>query len=80
MARQPRIKYTEELKAEIWRKYKQGESLWPIARSLNRSSSSIYRQLAPTGGIPPAVRKRSRLPGVTRGHLSQPLCGRPVVP
>ena len=46
MARQPRIKYTEELKAEIWHKYKQGESLWSIARSLNRSSSSIYRQLA----------------------------------
>ena len=61
MARQPRIKYTEELKAEIWRKYKHGESLWSIARSLNRSSSSIYQQLAPTGGIPPAVRKRSRL-------------------
>ena len=60
MARQPRIKYTEELKAEIWHKYKQGESLWSIARSLNRSSSSIYRQLAPTGGIPPAIRTRSR--------------------
>ena len=59
MARQPRIKYTEELKAEIWHKYKQGESLWSIARSLNRSSSSIYRQLAPTGGIAPAIRTRS---------------------
>jgi IS30 family transposase len=61
MARKPRIKYTEELKAEIWRKYKQGESLWSIARSIDRSSVSIYRQLAPTGGIPPAVRTRSRL-------------------
>ena len=61
MARKPRIKYTEELKAEIWRKYKQGKSLWSIARSIDRSSVSIYRQLAPTGGIPPAVRTRSRL-------------------
>ena len=61
MARRARIKYTEELKAEIWRKYKSGESLWSIARSINRSSSSIYRQLAPTGGIRPAVRKRARL-------------------
>ena len=59
MARKPRIKYTEELKAEIWHKYKQGESLWSIARSIDRSSVSIYRQLAPTGGIPPAVRQRS---------------------
>jgi IS30 family transposase len=50
----------KELKSEIWHKYKQGESLWSIARSLNRSSSSIYRQLAPTGGIPPAIRTRSR--------------------
>jgi IS30 family transposase len=49
------------LKAEIWSKYKKGESLWSIARSLNRSSSSIYQQLAPTGGIPPAARSRSRL-------------------
>ena len=41
MARQPRIKYTEELKAEIWHKYKQGESLWSIA-------GPRYRQVTAT--------------------------------
>ena len=61
MAYRTRIHYTEELKAEIWSKYQRGDSLWSIARSINRSSSSIYGQLAPTGGIRPPVRKRSRL-------------------
>ena len=61
MVRQPLIHYTKELKAEIWSKYQRGDSLWSIARSINRSSSSIYRQLAPTGGIRPPQRKRSRL-------------------
>ena len=51
MARQPRIKYTEELKAEIWRKYKKGESLWSIemtpyrqlnAQTLGRSIPSFF--------------------------------------
>jgi len=61
MARKPRIRYTDELKSEIWDKYKQGDSLWSIARSIDVSSISIYRQLAPTGGIRPPPRKRSRL-------------------
>lgn len=61
MAYPTRIKYTDELKSEIWSKYEKGDSLWSIARSINRSSSSIYGQLAPTGGIRPPDRKRSRL-------------------
>jgi hypothetical protein len=61
MARKSRIKHTEELEAEIWRRYKKGESLWSIARSIDRFSVAIYRQLAPTGGIPVAVRTRSSL-------------------
>lgn len=60
MARRPRIRYTPELKAEIWEKYKNGDSLWSIARSLHTSSSSIYTVLVPTGGIRPPERKRSR--------------------
>lgn len=60
MPRKQRIHYTDELKSEIWNKYKQGESLWSIARSIDVSSISIYRQLAPTGGICPPPRKRSR--------------------
>ncbi|MET0014788.1 MAG: IS30 family transposase [Sedimenticola sp.] len=61
MARKPRLHYGPELKAEIWNKYKQGESLWSIARSIDRSSSCIYGLLSPTGGIRPPDRKRSRL-------------------
>ena len=61
MARKSRIHYTDDLKSEIWNKYKQGDSLWSIARSIDVSSTSIYRQLAPTGGIRPPPRKRSRL-------------------
>jgi IS30 family transposase len=61
MAYRSRIHYTDELKSEIWNKYKQGDSLRSIGRSINRPSASIYGQLAPTGGIRPPDRKRSRL-------------------
>ena len=61
MARRPRLLYTNEIKAEIWNKYQQGESLWSIARSINRTSSTIYGILSPTGGIRPPERKRSSL-------------------
>jgi IS30 family transposase len=61
MARRPRLLYTNEIKAEIWNKYQQGESLWSIARSIDRTSSTIYGILSPTGGIRPPERKRSSL-------------------
>lgn len=59
-SRRSRLNYTAELKSEIWDKYQRGESLWSIARSIDRPSSSIYRLLSPTGGIRPPVRKRSK--------------------
>ena len=61
MTYRKRIKYNAEQKAAIWDKYKQGESLWSIARTFDRSSSCIYGLLSPTGGIRPSERKRSRL-------------------
>jgi IS30 family transposase len=61
MARRARLHYTQSIKTEIWDRYQRGESLWSIARSINRSSSSIYRLLSPTGGIRPPERRRSRL-------------------
>jgi IS30 family transposase len=60
MARRSRLNYTTELKAEIWDKYQQGLSLNEIGRSINRQSSSIYGLLAPTGGIRPPIRRRSK--------------------
>lgn len=61
MARRPRILFTDTIRTEVWEKYQRGASLWSIARSLDRHSSSIYSVLAPTGGIRPPERKRSSL-------------------
>ncbi len=60
MARRSQLNYTTELKAGIWDKYEQGLSINEIGRSINRHSSSIYGLLAPTGGIRPAPRRRSK--------------------
>jgi len=53
--------YTAEQKAEMWDRWQRGESLHAIARLFDRGHSSIFGQLAPTGGIRPPPRKRSRL-------------------
>jgi len=58
MSRRSYLSYTGELKSEIWRKYKQGESLSSIERSINRHSSNIYGVVSKTGGIKPPDRKR----------------------
>jgi len=59
MKQRPRIYYSENQRAEVWDRWKRGESMNSIGRLFNRSSSSIYVILAPTGGIRPAPRKRS---------------------
>jgi IS30 family transposase len=46
------------MKSYIWDRYKQGDSIWSIARSFDRPSSSIHKQIARTGGIRPPERKR----------------------
>ena len=61
MTYRPRIKYTAEQKAEMWDRWQRGESLNSIGRAFDRPSSSIFGQLAPSGGIRPATRQRSRL-------------------
>ena len=60
MTYRTRIKYTSAQKEEIWDRWKKGESLNSIGRLFNRPSSSIFSILAPTGGIRPATRKRSK--------------------
>ncbi len=57
----PRIYYTETDKALMWDRWQKGESLNSIARHFGRSHSSIQGILARTGGIRPALRRRSRL-------------------
>lgn len=53
------LRYTPELQKYVWNRYKRGDSLWSIARSLETTSSSIYGLLSKSGGIRPAERKRS---------------------
>ena len=61
MVYRTRIKYTAEQKTEMWDRWQRGESLNAIGRVFDRPSSSIFGQLAPTGGIRPPERRRSRL-------------------
>ena len=59
MVYRARIHYTDEMKSYMWDRYQQGDAVKAIARSFDRSSSSIHGQLARTGGIRPLERKRS---------------------
>lgn len=61
MVYRTRIKYTPAQKAEIWDRWQRGESLNSIGRLFDRPSSSIFNMLAPSGGIRPVPRHRSRL-------------------
>ena len=61
MVYRTRIKYTAAQRAEIWDRWQRGESLSSIGRLFDRPSSSIFNMLAPTGGIRPPPRQRSRL-------------------
>lgn len=46
-------------KAELWRRWKQGESLSNIARALDKNGGSIFGVLRLRGGIAPTNRRRS---------------------
>jgi len=71
MAYRTRIKYTSEQKSEIWDRWKRGESLRSIDRVFDSPSSSIFVQLAPTGGIRPVPRRRSGLTLAEREEISR---------
>ena len=59
--RRPRIYYTETQKALMWERWKNGDSLAKIAQLFNRHHSAAQGILVRTGGIRPALRRRSRL-------------------
>lgn len=61
MKRRHRIYFTSEQRAEIWDRWRRGESMSSIGRGFDRNSSSIYPLLSRTGGIRPPERTRSRL-------------------
>ena len=56
-----RTNYTPKQREEMWDRWQRGDSLNEIGRAFERPSSSIFGQLAPTGGIRPALRKRSAI-------------------
>lgn len=61
MSRRQRPKFTAAEKAEIWKRWQRGESTEVIGQALGKYHASVYFQLAPTGGIRPVERRRSRL-------------------
>ena len=46
---------------ELWERWKRGESVSEIGRSLRRDRSTIHRTIREYGGVAPAERRRSRL-------------------
>ena len=59
MTQGKRVEVSAVQRADIWRRWKAGESLHGIGRAYGRSSSSIHLLLSHHGGIVPAVRRRS---------------------
>lgn len=58
MARMGRPGLTAAEKAELWRRWKEGESLVDIGRALQRTGGAIHYVVKTRGGIPPAERRR----------------------
>src|SRR5712675_2408301 len=55
-----RIWFTAKQRSELWERWKSGECVADIARSLGRrNKSGVYRILALNGGIAPAPRRRA---------------------
>ena len=61
MKYRPRIYYTESQKSIMWDRWQKGESLQQIAQLFERNHSSVQGILAQSGGIRPALRRRSNL-------------------
>jgi IS30 family transposase len=55
--RGPRL--TAVQKAELWRRWREGESLRSIGRALGRISKMVHYVVAGAGGIPPVPRQRA---------------------
>ncbi len=61
MATIRRYRLTDEQRAQLWERWKQGQSLSDIARAQGKRPVSIYQVLLRNGGFAPAPRRRSRL-------------------
>ena len=61
MSQGNRSRLSPAQRTDIWSRWKAGQSLHEIGRAFGKPHSSIRCLLLPRGGIPPAVRRRSRL-------------------
>jgi len=59
MSHVPRPRLSWSQKAELWARWKRGESLSAIGRALDRVPSAIQHVVLQQGGITPAARRRS---------------------
>jgi IS30 family transposase len=61
MVRRRRPWFSAAQKADVWRRWRQGESLQTIGRALGWATKCMHYVVAGTGGRAPAPRRRSRL-------------------
>lgn len=61
VARRGRAGLCDAQKAELWQRWKEGQSLSDIGRALSKHAGSIHGVVASRGGIGPSLRRRSRL-------------------
>jgi IS30 family transposase len=59
MKQRPRIYYSDNQKALMWERWKQGWTLHEIGKLFDRAHSSIHQILSETGGIRPVQRSRA---------------------
>lgn len=53
------LQWEPQQRRELWERWKRGEGVMEIARSLGRAPTSVYLVLERAGGIAPAVRRRA---------------------
>ncbi|MCH8271608.1 MAG: IS30 family transposase [Planctomycetes bacterium] len=61
MMHRPGPRLTPAQKTEVWRRWRQGESLSAIGRALGRIPKLVHYIVAGAGGVAPSPRQRSRL-------------------
>ena len=61
MSQKRRSRFSSSEIADVWRRWKAGQSLHEIGHAYGKPHPSIRRVLLPRGGIPPLARHRSRL-------------------
>ena len=61
MGRVYRARMSVGEEAEVWHRWKRGESCPAIGRALDRPGGAVYAVVAAWGGIPPPPRTRARL-------------------